>query len=93
MLSGGEKMRVMLAVRLATAQAMAKKHERAIKTLIIDEALDGLDTAGKDAALTMISSLTNFERMLFITHDPSVAGYFPEKLHFVKLPDGSSAVV
>jgi DNA repair exonuclease SbcCD ATPase subunit len=93
MLSGGEKMRVMLAVRLATAQAMAKKHERAIKTLIIDEALDGLDTAGKDAALTMITSLTSFERVLMITHDPSVAGYFPERIYFTKAPDGSSMVI
>lgn len=93
MLSGGEKMRVMLAVRLSTAQALAKKHERAIKTLIIDEALDGLDVSGKDAALTMISSLTNFDRMLFITHDPSVAGYFPEKIQYVKTADGSSMIV
>lgn len=93
MLSGGEKMRVMLAVRLATAQALAKKHERAIKTLIIDEALDGLDTSGKDAALTMISSLTSFDRMIFVTHDPSVAGYFPESIKFIKLADGSSAIV
>lgn len=93
LLSGGEKMRVMLAVRLATAQAMAKKNERSIKTLIIDEGLDGLDISGKDAALTMIQSLTNFERILMITHDPSVAGYFPHRIHFTKMPDGSSSLI
>lgn len=93
MLSGGEKMRVMLAVRLATAQALSKKNERAIKTLIIDEALDGLDQMGKDAAMTMIGSLSSFDRMLFITHDPAVAAYFPERIYFAKLPDGSSTII
>lgn len=94
MLSGGEKMRVMLAIRLAIQQVMSKRSDKGLRTLILDESLDGLDTAGKDLALTLLTGMTgSFDRMVFITHDSSVAGMFPARIEFAKLTDGSSAVV
>lgn len=93
MFSGGEKQRVSVALRLALATAMAKRTDRALKTLIIDEALDFLDQSGKDAVLSMIGSLSGFERMLFVTHDPAIAGLFPDRLEFAKTSDGSSVVL
>ena len=95
MLSGGEKMRVMLALRLGIAQVRARRSDRAIRTLILDESLDGLDTAGRDAAMAMLQSFTSsaFDRMLFVTHDPAVAGMFPDRLTLAKMSDGSSALL
>lgn len=94
MFSGGEKQRLSVALRLAMATAMAKRTDRSLKTLIIDEALDFLDQAGKDAVLMMIGSLSGFERMLFITHDSSIAGLFPDRVEFAKsMLDGSSLIL
>ena len=94
MLSGGEKMRVMLAIRLAIQQVMAKRSDKGLRTLILDESLDGLDTTGKDAALTLLTGMTgSFDRMLMVSHDPSIAGLFPSRVELVKLSDGSSAIV
>lgn len=94
MLSGGEKQRVTVALRLGIAMAVAKRHDRSLKTLIIDEALDnGLDAVGQDAVLSLIGSLTGFDRILFITHDPAISGMFPDKVELAANPDGDSYVL
>ena len=68
-LSGGEKFRVDLSLRIALSTVLARRNNFKIETLIIDEGFGSLDEIGKQKFVELASSLRDtFEKIIIITH-------------------------
>jgi len=73
-LSGGERFRADLALRLAIGKMLARRFGASVKMLAIDEGFGALDGDGQDSVLEVISSLAGFfDLILVISHVQSVA--------------------
>ena len=93
-LSGGQKFRVTLAVRLALSQYLSARTGRPVRTLIIDEGFGTLDTEGRLAAQQAIAEASeDFKRVLVITHIETFKDAFPQRIDVERTIEGSSAVV
>jgi len=69
MLSGGEKFRVDLALRIALSTVLARRNNFKCETLIIDEGFGSLDEIGKQKFVELSMALHNtFKRIILITH-------------------------
>lgn len=73
-LSGGERFRADLALRLAIGKMLARRSGTQIKFLAVDEGWGSLDGEGQDAVLGVVASLLPlFDLILVISHVESVA--------------------
>lgn len=91
LLSGGQRFRIDLALRLGLMQVLAPK---GVGTLIADEGFDRWqDDEGRVAVLDTLTAVSgDFERMIVISHHPEVIDRFGDRIE-VTMDDGVSRVV
>lgn len=68
-LSGGEKIRISIAIRLAISHVLTKRMGSGINFLLLDEVDQSLDKHGIEALSNMIHLLSASYKILFITHN------------------------
>ncbi|MGA2971858.1 MAG: SMC family ATPase [Candidatus Bathyarchaeia archaeon] len=91
--SGGERMRINLALRLGISEVIARRsgYKGKIETLIIDEGLGALDEEGRQATLEILRQLRQrFKKILVISHVDEVKDAFDTKLLISKTSAGQS---
>jgi DNA repair protein SbcC/Rad50 len=77
-LSGGERWRADLALRLAIARSLARRSGTQIKFLAIDEGFGSQDAEGQESILSLLNGLREFELLFVITHLPQITNYIKE---------------
>lgn len=89
--SGGEKVKVALAVTLALADVKARRAGVQLGMLFIDEPpfLDAEGTESYADALAAMSARNPGMRILAISHDPTMKARFPQNITVSDGPDGS----
>lgn len=93
-LSGGQKFRVTLAVRLALSQYLSARSGQPVETLIIDEGFGTLDEEGRLSAQRAIAKASeDFALVLVITHIAEFRDAFPQKIDVERTIEGSHATV
>lgn len=93
--SGGERLRIDVAIRLGLSQMLANRSGTSIKLLIIDEGWGPLDADGVPAlidCLRVLQESGRFCSVFTITHLPEVASAFPQQITIDRGPDGFSVV-
>jgi exonuclease SbcC len=90
MLSGGQKFRVDLALRLALTRVLSSQQ---IDTLVVDEGFDRFqDPEGREAIMeTLMAVADGFSRIIVVSHHPDVIERFGQRLE-VSMEDGISHV-
>ncbi|MGA3405997.1 MAG: SMC family ATPase [Candidatus Bathyarchaeia archaeon] len=91
--SGGERMRINLALRLGISEVIARRsgYKGKIETLIIDEGLSALDEEGRQATIEILRQLRQrFRKILVISHLEDVKDAFDTKLIVTKTTTGQS---
>jgi len=91
--SGGERMRINLALRLGISEVIARRsgYKGKIETLIIDEGLSALDEEGRQATFEILRQLRQrFKKILVISHLDDVKDAFETKLVVSKSATGQS---
>jgi exonuclease SbcC len=89
-LSGGEKLRVALALRLAIGEVFAHRRGVSIDSLLADEPFGPLDVEGiEDMKEAMRELRKRFEFMGVITHVERAMDIFPARLVFEKGREGT----
>jgi exonuclease SbcC len=91
--SGGERMRINLALRLGISEVIARRsgYKGKIETLIIDEGLSALDEEGRQATIEILRQLRQrFRKILVISHLEDVKDAFDTKLIISKTASGQS---
>jgi exonuclease SbcC len=91
--SGGERMRINLALRLGISEVIARRsgYKGKIETLIIDEGLSALDEEGRQATIEILRQLRQrFRKILVISHLEDVKDAFDTKLIVSKTNTGQS---
>lgn len=84
-LSGSEKFRLSLALRLALVKASAEIHGTPIATFIVDEAFGCLDEVNISIIKTTLQKVaTYFDLFLVITHVPELKDTFETEIHLNK---------
>jgi exonuclease SbcC len=92
--SGGEKMKINLALRLGVSEVVAKRKgsKGRLETLVVDEGFGQLDTEGRRAVVDVINSLMErFKKIIVISHVEDIKEAFDTKL-LVENIDGYSKV-
>jgi exonuclease SbcC len=90
--SGGERLRIDLAVRIALGQMLATRTGAQIETLILDEVCAPLDETGEDALIDCINRLRpSFGCILLITHREGLKDRLPSQIIVSK--DGGASTV
>lgn len=92
MLSGGEKFRVSLAMRLALSKILAKKIGGVVKFLLLDEVSSSLDVKGVQTFVTIIKQLSDEFKILLISHDEKVKEHFDDVIIVNKDSSGSRII-
>lgn len=93
--SGGERMRINLALRLGVSEVVARRsgYRGRIETLIIDEGFGPLDEEGRRATVEILQELrTRFRKMLVISHIEDVKEAFEARLVVTKPEGGYSTI-
>lgn len=91
--SGGERLRIDLALRVALAQLLARRRDARIGMLAIDEGWGALDKSGVAGAAGALRALSeHFELVLTITHQEEVADAFDSRLEVRREPGGGSVI-
>ncbi len=93
--SGGERMRINLALRLGISEVIARRsgYKGKIETLIIDEGLSALDEEGRRATFEILRQLRRrFKKILIISHLDDVKDAFETRLVVSKSATGLSIV-
>ncbi|SFL29900.1 exonuclease SbcC [Methanobrevibacter olleyae] len=88
MVSGGEKIAIALALRLAITQAMSKGN---IETILLDEPTIHLDSFRRQELINVLRSMSVIPQMLIVTHDSELENA-ADTLIRVKKEDGISKV-
>lgn len=79
--SGGEKMRIDIAVRVGLSLLLAKRAGAPLETLVIDEGFGSLDQTGINHLAACLDKLSaRFPLIMVVTHVPEVAEAFPARL-------------
>lgn len=88
--SGGEQMRIALALRVGLGQFLARRAGASVRTLFLDEVCGPLDTEGKDALIDCIGRLGElFDTIFLITHHEDLQDRLPQKIILTKTGSGS----
>lgn len=92
--SGGEKVRVDLAVRFALGSVLAQRTGSRVKTMILDEVCAPLDLGGKEALMECIEVFASvFDTILLITHDERLKDRLREQIVVTKNGHGSEVAL
>lgn len=90
MYSGGEQLRIAIALRIALSKLIAKRAGCQIKFIIFDEATSYLDEDGINKFVSCISAASNiFEKIIIITHQTELKDYFDSVIVVDKNDNGS----
>jgi exonuclease SbcC len=93
--SGGERMRINLALRLGISEVIARRsgYKGKIETLVIDEGFGALDEEGRQATIEILRQLRQrFKRIAIISHIEEVKDAFETKLIVSKNAAGQSFI-
>lgn len=91
-LSGGEKFRVSLALRIALSEISSRHNGSSLEFLLLDEINSPLDRHGTDNLFTnIIQNLSKKYKILVITHDDSLKEKFNNVLDVTKI-NGESTI-
>jgi DNA repair exonuclease SbcCD ATPase subunit len=88
-LSGGEQVRVSIALRLALSNVLMKRVGCNVKFLLLDEVDQALDKSGIDALAETIRLLSTELKILVITHNETMKGKFDNIITIRKDERGS----
>jgi exonuclease SbcC len=91
-LSGGEKTKVSIALRLALSQILARRSGGQVKILLLDEVASALDELSMESLIFVLNKLQERFRILLITHDSRLKEYFTDFIT-VRMSNGSSHIV
>lgn len=90
MFSGGEAFRIDFALRIALAKLLARRAGTALQTLIIDEGFGSQDEDGLAYIMQAIHMIRDdFEKVIIVSHLPSLKEQFPVHFEVQKTPQGS----
>lgn len=87
--SGGEKFRVVFAIRLALANIQANRAGSSVKILMLDEVSSYLDEHGKNIFISIIRRLEKDMKVMVITHDDSLKQKFNNVVYARKVKHNS----
>jgi len=93
--SGGERMRINLALRLGVSEVITKRsgYKGRIETLIIDEGFGPLDEEGRRATVEILQTLRQrFRKIIVISHIDDVREAFESRLLIDKPVGGYSSI-
>lgn len=88
-LSGGEQVRVSMAIRLAIGQLLMQRAGSDIRFLLLDEVDQALDQQGVEALTEAIQALAKDFKILLVTHNDSIKEKFNNVITVIKQPTGS----
>jgi DNA repair exonuclease SbcCD ATPase subunit len=91
-ISGGMTGVLELAIDIAVADVISRRRGVYPNFLILDEALDGLDTVAKESALEMLRTHCQDRLILVVDHDVAFAGLF-DSVTEVEMTNGRSRIV
>lgn len=94
MFSGGEAFRIDFALRIAISKLLARRAGTSLQTLIIDEGFGSQDDEGLMHIMDALYKIqADFEKIIIVSHLPSMKDQFP--VHFIvkKGPAGSTIEV
>jgi exonuclease SbcC len=89
-LSGGEQVRVSIALRLALSKILMRRVGTNVKFLLLDEVDQALDRQGIQALIEVIKSLSDHFKILVITHNDLMKDKFDHIITVKKDASGSS---
>ena len=85
--SGGEAFRIDFAIRIALSKLLAIRAGAPLRTLVIDEGFGTQDEDGLQKLIQAINAIQNdFEKILVITHLPTLKDAFPVRIEVWKDP-------
>lgn len=91
LLSGGQKLRVAISVRLALSALLAGRAGAQVECLILDEAFGNQSPDGRDALLQVLEVLReDFPLILVVSHSEDVTSRLPASLLVEENPTGST---
>ena len=90
-LSGGEKFRISLALRLAFSKILSKRMGGVVKFLLLDEVSSALDPKGLNMFADIVKQLSSEMKILIITHDDRLKDKFEDVIVVEKDSNGSRA--
>ncbi|OGS01435.1 MAG: hypothetical protein A2V88_13980 [Elusimicrobia bacterium RBG_16_66_12] len=91
--SGGERVRVDIALRVALCRILARRAGAAVRMLAIDEACAPLDVDGREAFIEAVQGLQQyFDCILVVSHVPDLAGAFPQQINILRNGTGGPLV-
>jgi exonuclease SbcC len=93
--SGGERMRINLALRLGVSEAITRRsgYRGRIETLVIDEGFGALDEEGRRATVEILQALRQrFKKILVISHIDDVRDAFETRLVVTRPAGGDSSI-
>src|SRR3989338_2312886 len=93
MMSGGERFRIDLALRVALSSVLARRNSYQIETLIVDEGFGSLDAIGRQKFVQLADALKEqFKRIIIVTHTDIADMYAPDELITVRRENGYSKI-
>jgi len=94
MFSGGEAFRIDFALRIAISKLLARRAGTSLQTLIIDEGFGSQDEEGLQRIMDSLYSIQeDFEKIIIVSHLPSMKEQFPVHFYIQKDPQGSRVTV
>jgi DNA repair protein SbcC/Rad50 len=93
MYSGGERLRIDFALRVALSHLLATRAGARLETLVVDEGFGSQDTEGRLRLLEAVMRVrSEFRTVLVITHIEELKEHFPVRIEVVKDPVKGSLV-
>jgi len=93
MYSGGERLRIDFALRIALSRLLARRANTRLETLVIDEGFGSQDADGRLRLVEAILKVQkDFRRILVITHMDELKDLFPTRVEVEKDPIEGSRV-
>lgn len=94
MFSGGEAFRIDFALRIAISKLLARRAGTSLQTLMIDEGFGSQDEEGLSFIMDAIYKIQDdFEKVIVVSHLPSMRDQFPVHFMVEKGPSGSKISV
>ena len=93
MYSGGERLRIDFALRVALSRLLANRAGARLETLVVDEGFGSQDAEGRSRLLEAILRVrSEFQTVLVITHIDELKEHFPVRIEVRKDPEAGSLV-
>ena len=93
MYSGGERLRIDFALRVALSRLLATRAGTRLETLVVDEGFGSQDAEGRTRLIEAILAVrSEFRTVLVITHIDDLKEYFPVRIEVEKDPRTGSRV-